>query len=95
MDEHFYRIDNEEYLEKLSELDRLQKAHAKCSDMDLNTNQKNEFKINPKAGQLSEAVVALGIQAEIATSGVLFDDIKLWTNEDGIEELQAQAIAQV
>ena len=83
--DRFYRIDNEEYVEKLTELNRLQKAHTACSDMDLTTKIKNIHQLNPKAGQLSEPVVALGIQAEIATAGVLFDDIVLWTNEDSDE----------
>ena len=48
--DRMYRIDNQDYIDKLSELTRLQSAHASCSNMDLSTMIKHEYKINPKAG---------------------------------------------
>ncbi len=36
---------------------------------------------NPQAGQIGEPIVALGIQIEIVTPGVHFDDFLLETDE--------------
>ena len=40
-----------------------------------------KVKINPRAGLLSEPLVALGLQLELETAGILFDDFLLETDE--------------